>query len=591
MDMRYDKEGILLEIPDSEIEWNEELVDAYTEGGREFYFDDMVNSFNIFSEYMFLRMGFKEPTYVQSMIIQFLGTKSDNDKMIQGLRGIGKSMISQLYVLWRLLRDNDEHILVRSASGKRSRNYTTFLLNLIKQTPILQHLSPRNNQRKSTELFDVNGAKASDSPSVLSAGISANVTGLRATLEILDDVESPTNSGTPDTRQTLKEQIDENINLLVESEDITGEVIVLGTFQSSDSVYVPMIQSGGYDVFIVPAEYPEINDWYSDKLAPFIRQAILDDPSIIGTAVDTRFNEEVLKKRRLKLGRSTYELHYMLNPLLQDDLKFPLKLKDLIVDDIDDVDNPVRYIYSSEEKMRGLKHRGFPSDYFTGASWKSPDRLPFDFTTLAIDPSGRGADETGYCITSIMGGKIFLRDFGGMKGGYEDDTLLALCALAMKYKVNKVKIESNFGDGAFSKMMSTKLIELGYNVEIEDVRAVGQKEVRIVTTLEPLMNQHRIIISKRALEKDFEDKSGSYSFTYQLTHITKNRGSLIHDDIVDVVELGVRDMVEFLARGDTISVERFKEKEQERINKLFEEGLFPELNREYAISNNFGALY
>jgi len=43
----YDEDEILSEIDDSEIEWEEELVDVYTEGGEDFAFDDLVEDFNV----------------------------------------------------------------------------------------------------------------------------------------------------------------------------------------------------------------------------------------------------------------------------------------------------------------------------------------------------------------------------------------------------------------------------------------------------------------------------------------------------------------------------------------------------------------
>ena len=108
------------EIPDSEIEWVEEIVDIYEVNGKEFYFDDLVEDFMVFYEYMFLRLGFGTPTEAQLKIAEYLFIDNPKDKMVLALRGIAKSLSTQLYVLWRLLRNNDEHILVRSASSKRS---------------------------------------------------------------------------------------------------------------------------------------------------------------------------------------------------------------------------------------------------------------------------------------------------------------------------------------------------------------------------------------------------------------------------------------------------------------------------------------
>ena len=474
-------EVIIPPKPDTEVE-EYELVEVYTENGIDFYIDDLINVFYEFCRYMFNRAGFREPTTIQRMIIEFIAKPSDKDKMIQGPRGCGKSYISQLYVLWNILRDNDNHILVRSASSKRSRNYTTFLLNLIRQTPLLSHLAPGNKHRKSSELFDVNGAIASDSPTVLSAGISGTVTGLRATKCILDDVEVVGNAKTPETRETLNDQVNENYNLLVESNGISGDVLVLGTFQTGDSIYIPMIQSGSFEYLIIPAEYPPLEAWFIDMVPEEIMEVSRKFPDKIGMAIDERLDDEFLRRRKLRAGKSNYELHYMLNPILQDTLRFPLKLKDLMVYDIDKDDNPVKFVYSSNEMITDIKHRGFTGDNFTKPAFTSEERMGFDFTTLAIDPSGRGKDETGYIIVSLVGSRIFIRDFGGLKGGYDDETLDAIVALAVKYDVNKVVAESNFGDGAYLKMLEAKLEKL-HNCATEDVRAVGQKETRIIDTL------------------------------------------------------------------------------------------------------------
>ncbi|RLA83969.1 MAG: hypothetical protein DRG78_02865 [Epsilonproteobacteria bacterium] len=589
MEYEYDEDlDELEELADDSVEWLEEIVDVYTVNGIDFFFDDLIEDFTVFYRYMFHRLGFGEPTEAQLEMAKFLNSPNEQDKMIMALRGLAKSLTTQLYVLWRLLRNNNEKILVRSASSKRSRNFTTFLLNLIKTTPLLQHLAPRSDQRKSTELFDVNGAEPSDSPNVFSAGIGATVTGMRATLIISDDIEVMSNSGTPETRATLNDQFAESINLLVESDAITGETIVLGTPQSADSIYTGLMDSGAFDVFMIPAEYVPLDNWYAGKLAPFVKKRIEEDPSIIGQAVDTRFNQKVLAKRKMRIGKSNYALQYLMNPNLQDELKYPLKLKDLIVHDIDDIDNPIRFIYSSEEQIRRFNHRGFASDYVTKAAWLSDERAKFDFTILAIDPSGRGSDETGYIIVSLMGGKIFVRDFGGLKGGYEDEPLDTLVGIAKKYNVNRVTVESNFGDGAYLKMLEAKLVNV-HNCETVDVRATTQKETRIIDTLEPLMNQHRIIVDRRALEKDF-DKPTQYSLTYQMTHLTRERNCIPHDDIIDTWELGIRDLVEYMNRGDLVALEKSKEEKAAEVERIMRDGFFGHLTQ-HKTSGNFGTKY
>ena len=66
----------------------------------------------------------------------------------------------------------------------------------------------------------------------------------------------------------------------------------------------------------------------------------------------------------------------------------------------------------------------------------------------------------------------------------------------------------------------------------------------MIDTCEPVMNQHRLIVDRRVIEKDFADTQDAcktsengfaYSLFYQLTHVTKERGALVHDDRADAL--------------------------------------------------------
>jgi len=72
-----------------------------------------------------------------------------------------------------------------------------------------------------------------------------------------------------------------------------------------------------------------------------------------------------------------------------------------------------------------------------------------------------------------------------------------------------------------------------------------QKEKRIIDSLEPLMNQHRLVFDYTAIKNDIayglsEPKNIYYSLVFQMTHITHERGALVHDDRLDALTLGVQ---------------------------------------------------
>ena len=125
--------------------------------------------------------------------------------------------------------------------------------------------------------------------------------------------------------------------------------------------------------------------------------------------------------------------------------------------------------------------------------------------------------------------------------------------MARDYKVNKIKPESNFGDGMFTTLLLPILKKINYQCAVEEVRNNTQKEKRIIDTLEPVMNQHRLIVDKQVIRDDYEsikyyplEKQQQYSLFYQLTRITKDRGSLSHDDRLDCLAMAVADCLEML---------------------------------------------
>jgi len=166
---------------------------------------------------------------------------------------------------------------------------------------------------------------------------------------------------------------------------------------------------------------------------------------------------------------------------------------------------------------------------------------------------GRGQDETAYAIVKMQNGILYVKDAGGLKGGYGPETLQALAFLAKQYKVNYTIIESNFGDGMFTELLKPVFNRV-YPCSIEEVRHSKQKELRIIDTLEPVMNQHRLVIDPKVLEKDWKsvqhyppEKASRYTLIHQMTRISKDRGALGHDDRLDALAIAVAYWVEQMA--------------------------------------------
>lgn len=545
----------------------------------------LVNDFKEFYKYCFWWMNLPCPTRDQLYMAKYMSYNAlHNQKpnMLQAQRGLAKSLTTSLLVDWLLLRNKNEKIVVVSATTGRAESFTLFCLNLMKVIPLLKHLHPTSDQRSSGGKFDVAGRIVDDSPSVKAFGVTSAKTGSRASFLIYDDVEIPENSATASMREKLLAGVRDTANLGISG--VFRELCIC-TPQSAESVYNVLMSEDGFSRTILPSEYPESIDSYEGDLAPHIERVCKRFPHLIGMPTDARQDAEHLLKQKMK-GKSRYKLQYMLDTTLSDAEKYPLKLSDLIVMDLDAKVAPAYIEYSSEKKhcLYQVKHNGFRGDgYYQPRFYSQEKRVAYEGIAMFIDPSGRGTDETAYCVTAHLMGKIFILDFGGVKGGYDMESLEFLASKAREYQTNLIQVESNFGDGSFAELLKpvvSRIYKVAHRdskikdtsgVFIEDVRATTQKEKRIIETLEPIMNQHRLVVSKTAVVRDSEKSAGSdYKFSHQLTHITKDAGSLVHDDIVDVVEMGVKHWVLTMARDELQEQSRY---EDEQLDKELEDHL------------------
>lgn len=500
-----------------------------------------IKDFKYFLKITWEHLRLPPPTEMQYEIADFL-QEGHKRSVLQALRGIGKTWETGAFVCWRLLRNPNEKILIVSQSGAHSDNISIFIRKLIDTMPILEHLQPRPDQRSSVIAFDVNGADVSVQPSVKSLGITSQLQGNRATLLISDDIEGQQNSATEKRRQDLLQQAAEFEAIL--QTDEKSQILVLGTPQSSESIYTRMMDKG-YVTRIFPARYPEDVSVYKGCLADYIQQRLASNPSLVGRSIDSRFSDEDLIARELSYGRSGFKLQYQLDTTLSDAEKYPLKTKDLIVTDLSNKDAPTKLVWSSQSRdsIQDIPNVGFTGDTLQRPSVQESYGL-YEGSILAIDPSGRGKDEMGWCVVNHLLGKVFVPAFGGISGGYIEENLVFLAEKAKEYGVNKVVVESNFGDGMFNSLL-TPVLNAIYPCAMEEVRNNIQKEKRIIDTLEPLMNQHRLVFDYSAVRDDVQfglsdPKSIYYSLMYQLTHITQERGALVHDDRLDVLALGVQ---------------------------------------------------
>ena len=529
----------------------------------------MDNRLKNFKNFLYLCWKFlklPEPTPIQYDIADYIQTK-ERRLVVEAFRGVGKSWITSAYVCHQLLLNPQKNILVVSASKSRADDFSTFTQRLVNEMPILQHLIPRDDQRHSKISFDVAPAIASHSPSVKSMGITGQLTGSRADLIIADDVESANNSQTQLMRDRLSETVKE-FDAIIKPD--VGRIIFLGTPQTEMSLY-NTLEERGYKTKIWTALYPDKTQTvgYGHKLSSIISEVTDKE----GKPTDPlRFDDVDLMERLSSYGRSGFNLQFMLDTTMSDSNRYPLKLNDLIVASGCSTwkEAPAKIQWASgTEQLKGIDPEipnvGLKGDYFVAPMYTSPEYAPFEGCAMSIDPAGRGEDKTAYAVLKMLHGVLYLTAIGALDGGYSDSTLEELSSIAKRNKVNYVVIESNFGDGMATALLKPVMAKI-HPCEIEEVRHNIQKEKRIIDTLEPIMNGHRLVVDEQIIKDDFKLEPNHQLFR-QMTRITKDKGALRHDDQIDALAIIANYWVERMDRDQTLS---YKQHQDELINKDLE---------------------
>lgn len=508
-------------------------------------------SFKNFLTAVWHELGLPAPTRAQYAIADYLqyGPKR---LQVQAFRGIGKSYVTAAYVLWELYRDPNLKIMCISASKERADNNSIFLQKLILTIPWLKHMRPSSDEARWSRInFDIGGCIPTQAPSVKSVGITGNMTGSRADIMLFDDVEVPNNSATDMQREKLLQLISEAEAILMPKP--TSRIIFLGTPQTTFTCYRKLAERS-YKPFVWPSRYPSDLSLYEGLLAPQIVED-MEKGAKPGDPTDSRFSDIELLEREAAMGRSNYELQFQLNTTLSDADKFPLRFSDFICTPIGN-EAAEKYAWSSDIRyvIKDLPAVGLPGDRWYSPMFIDAGICDFSETIISIDPSGRGLDETVATVLSQANGYVFLRHMFASRDGYSDETLREIVRLAKKFNAGTLLVESNFGDGMVCELLKRHLVQQQVNAHVEEVRASVRKEERIIATLEPVLNQHKLIIDPKVIEWDYSsnpkeapEKRLEYMLMYQLSRMCREKGAVKHDDRVDSLAQGVQWFIDALA--------------------------------------------
>lgn len=515
-------------------------------------------------------LGF-QCTWLQLDIANYLA-EGPKYKMIQAQRGQAKTTITAAYAVWRLIHDPKTRILIISAGSDMATEIANWVIQMIMHMPELECLRPDTTfgDRSSVKAFDVHHTLkgAEKSPSVACVGITSNLQGKRADVLVADDIESGKNSQTATQRERLAHLTKDFTSICS-----TGDIIYLGTPQNNDSVY-NSLPSRGFEVRIWTGRYPTAEELtnYSSFLAPSLRTRLELDPSLMSGGGPTgdrgqptdpdMLDEDTLCAKEIDQGKAYFQLQHMLDTKLMDEDRYPLKPRSIVFMSIPKESAPLIINWAALESNRIHPPQGFPlQEAYYSAQGGGEEFGSFAGCHMYVDPAGGGknGDELAYAVTKFLGGRVFLVDFGGTPGGYTDDKLKWLTSVVVKWRPHVVQIEENFGKGAFQRIwtpsLHAEMKKIGHTCGIEEVWESGQKELRVIDALEPMIGSNRLVIDPELITKDWNsvqkypvERRSTFSFFFQLSRITRDKGALIHDDRLDAVAGSCRYWVDALAQ-------------------------------------------
>ena len=490
--------------------------------------------------------------------------------MVQAQRSQAKTTIAAAYAVWFLLHDPTGRVLIISAGGTQAEEISTLIVRIVMNMDVLECMRPDKmaGDRTSVLGFDLHHSlKGMDkSPSVACVGIDSNLQGKRADLLIPDDIESSKNSATATQRAKLMHLTKDFTSIVVDKNGNPGRIVWLGTPQTMDSIY-NSLPGRGVAVRIWPGRYPtpEQVAHYGANLAPYVSARLARNPALAtgggllgdqGQPVDAvMLGEETLQKKERDQGTAYFQLQHMLNTTLMDSMRNPLKLTALTFINPPGDKFPlsiIRGMLSSHLRDFAVHDFGFK---VTEACDVSHEVAKLQSIVAYIDPAGGGAnaDETAWAIGGLLNGNVHLISVGGLPGGYEENKLEELAKIIASFKPDVVKIEKNMGHGAFRAVFAP-ILRKHHQCGLEDDLVHGQKEARIIATLEPVMGRGALIISEAVIREDAMRCANyapalrlTYSFFYQMAKVSQVRNSLVHDDRLDAVEGLVRHFQEALA--------------------------------------------
>ena len=478
-------------------------------------------------------------------------------------RGHGKSTILDIYNAWKLYCNPDHLILHQGATDHDAYKVSRGTEQVLERHPLCQ-LFGFKKVRGETQKWWVSGSTDVRHGSIHARGILSNVTGSRANEIQNDDVEVPSNIGTPEARAKLRYRLSEQTFILIPG----GQELYVGTPHTHDSLYSeimlnPEVKCLIFKMFEKEKRLEQVVECYVDFKPVYIFSGIGRSSKLLidgedyqyvkhGQAYKITFDEshylidiysealwperftakEMQKRRRRCRTLNEWDSQYQLHAKPVGDIRLdPDKLIPYSVEPVLKRANGQYYMMLGERRIVGMTCRWDPAS----------GKLKSDVSAVALVLHDDLGNKYWHRSIELTGEVVKTDEQGNITGGQ----VWQLCDLIEEFHIPKVTIETN-GIGNFSPAtLKAALKKRQIRCGVSEEHSSTAKNKRILDALEGPLISGLMWCHVSILDTiEGENTSNQYKQMQQFNPAIKEQ----EDDHLDSLAAAVTDSPERLGK-------------------------------------------
>lgn len=421
-------------------------------------------------------------------------------------RGHGKSTILDIYNAWKLFINPDHLILHQGATDPDAYKVSRGTEQVLERHPLCQIFGIKK-ARGETQKWWVTGSTDVRHGSIHARGILSNVTGARANEIQNDDVEVPSNIGTPEAREKLRYRLSEQTHILIPG----GQKLFVGTPHTHDSLYTHIQKLGAKCLILKMFEnekrFEQVIECFVDYQPVYVFSGIGTSSKLLKENTDyrvekigrgyritldeshylidvysealwpERFTADVMEERRKECRTinewdSQYQLHAKPTGEVRLD---PDKMIPYDCEPVLRSANGQFYMMLGERRIVGMTVRWDPSS----------GKIKSDISAVSLVLHDDIGNKYWHRSIALTGEVVTVDEQGNITGGQ----VWQLCDLIEQYHVPKVTIETNgignFAPASLKAALKKRRIRCG----VSEQHSTGQKNKRILDGIEgPLVS-------------------------------------------------------------------------------------------------------